>query len=122
VTAVVVVIVAFAAGLLVGIAGDRVYLWRSQQIVPRRGASQFAAKHIVDRLDRDLHLSASQRAEVQKIVEQHRVRIDSVWNNVRPQVRVEIDAASSEIERVLTPEQRTKYRELREKSDRRRNR
>lgn len=115
-------IAAFAAGILVGIAGDRVYLLRSHQIVPRRGATQFAAKHVVDRLDRDLHFSAAQRAEVQRIVDQHRVKIDSVWNNVRPQVRSEIDAASVEIERALTPEQRKKYREIREKSDRRRHR
>jgi hypothetical protein len=116
---VVVVIAAFITGLLVGIAGDRLYLFRTGRFFPRRGG-EFAAQHIVAKLDRDLHLNASQKTEIERILESHHKKIDAAWNAVRPQVRQEIDATNNEIERVLTPEQLPKFKELRKKVDARR--
>jgi len=111
-TAALVVIVAFIAGFFVGIAGDRLYLIHTRQFFPRR-AADYAAHHVVSRLDRELHLTDAQKTSIQRVVDQHRVRIEAVWNNVRPQVRQEIEAANAEIDRLLTPEQRTKFQQMR---------
>jgi Spy/CpxP family protein refolding chaperone len=108
--AVVVVIVAFIAGILVGVAGDHFYLMRN----PHR-ATRFSADRLANRLAGQLDLSAQQKTQVQQIIERHRAKIDATMSAVRPQVRSEIDATNAEIDAVLTPEQRTKFAALRMK-------
>lgn len=107
-TAAVVVIVAFIGGLFVGIAGDHFYLFH-------RGSrmKQFASRRIVEHLDRELHLTAQQKAAVQRIVDQHHVKIDSILSRLRPQIRAELDAANAEIDKLLTPEQREQFKKIR---------
>jgi Spy/CpxP family protein refolding chaperone len=112
-TAVVVVIVAFIAGLFAGAAGDRFYLFRTHRLFPGRHMMDFAAHRIVDRLDRELHLTPQQKTQVQQIIDRHRVRIDAVMSGVRPQVRQELDATNAEIEKILTPDQRTQFGKMR---------
>ncbi len=107
-----VVSVAFIAGLLVGVAGDRLYLVHTRQFFLRR---QFATRRIVDHLDRSLHLSSQQKTEVQGIIDRHRQRMESIMSGIRPQMRQEIEAANGEIDKVLTPEQRTEFARLRMK-------
>ncbi len=110
--AVVVVVVAFIAGILVGVAGDHFYLIRNGRLFPRR-AGRFAADRMADNLGRELQLSPQQKTQVQQIIEKHRAKIDAVMIGVRPQVRQEIDATNKEIETILTAEQRTKFEALR---------
>jgi hypothetical protein len=117
-TAVVVVIVAFLAGALAGIVGDRVYIFRHGP--PRPGKN--VASRIVAHLDKELQLTPTQHAAVATIVEQHRQRMDAIVDGVRPQMEKEIDNANGEIERVLTPEQKTKFAQLRMKMHNRRGR
>lgn len=107
--AVVVVIVAFLAGILVGVAGDHFYLIR---LFPRH-AARFAADRLAERLAGELELTPQQKTQVQQIIERHHARIDAVMSNVRPQVRLEIDATNAEIETILTPAQRIKFATLR---------
>ena len=109
--AVSVVIVAFVAGVLAGVAGDRVYIFRHGP--PRPGKS--AAARIVARLDKELSLTKTQHDQVAAIVEQHRQRMDAISDSVHPQMQKEIDSANGEIEKVLTPEQKTKFADLRMK-------
>lgn len=104
-TAFAVVLVAFIAGLFVGIAGDRLYFHR---MFP--GRRDFASRRIVDRLDHELHLSSQQKTAVQQIIDRHRVRIDTV---IRPQMRQELDATNAEIDKVLTPDQRAAFAKMR---------
>lgn len=106
------VAVAFVAGLFVGISGDRLYLIRTHQFFPRRAADS-SAHRLVDRLDRELDLTDAQQAAIQKIVDERRARIEAAWNEVRPRVRAEIAATNAEIEKILTPQQREKFRSLR---------
>ncbi|MEA2338418.1 MAG: motif family protein [Thermoanaerobaculia bacterium] len=110
--AVVVVIVAFAAGILVGVAGDHLYLIRSGRLFPRH-TSRFAADRMAEHLRRELQLTPQQKTQVQQIIEKHRAKIDAMMSNVRPQVRAELDATNKEIETILTPEQKTKFADLR---------
>jgi len=41
------------------------------------------------------------------------VRIDAVMGAVRPQVRQELDVTNAEIEKILTPDQRTQFAKMR---------
>lgn len=106
------VVIAFIAGLFVGVAGDRVYLFRSRQLMDRH-RPQFVSRRVVERIDRELHLSPQQRSAVQQAVERHHARIGGIMNGLRPQMRQEVEAANAEIEKVLTPEQREKFGKMR---------
>ena len=109
--AVAVVVVAFIAGILVGVAGDHLYLIRSGRLSPRHG--RFSAARMTDRLTHELDLTSQQKTQVQQIIERHHAKIDATMAAVRPQVRQELDATNAEIETVLTPEQKTKFANLR---------
>lgn len=111
--AVAVVVVAFIAGILAGVAGDHLYLIHSGRLSPRHATSRFAADRMADRLTHELDLTPQQKTQVQQIIERHRAKIDATMANVRPQVRQELDATNAEIETVLTPEQKTKFANLR---------
>lgn len=108
--AVVVVIAAFLAGVVAGVGGEFAWLVHNHRL-PRPG-SRNMTQRLVDRLDRELHFDAKQRTSVTTIIESHRTRIDATWSSVRPQVEKEIDATNAEIEKVLTPEQREKFKAL----------
>lgn len=110
--AVIVVIVAFLAGIFVGVAGDHLYLIHSGRLFPRHGA-RFAADRMADRLGRELDLTAQQKTQVQQIIEKHRAKIDAAMASVRPQVRQELDATNTEIETILNAEQKAKFAKLR---------
>ena len=102
------VVVAFVAGLLIGVAGDHLFFIHRHEM--RRG--QFGARQIVDRLDRELHLTSQQKTQMQGILDRHRARIDTIMGTVRPQMRQEIDAGNAEIDKLLTPEQRVQFQHL----------
>lgn len=100
-------VITFVVGALVGIAGDRVLLMR------RGGMPHYPpAQMIVRHLDRRLHLNDSQRALITEIVQRHEQKIRGLWSGVRPAVRNEIEAANSEIDRVLTPGQRAEFAKM----------
>ena len=77
---------------------------------------------MVERLDRELHLSAPQKAQITTILQERKKRIDALMSGVRPQVRQEIDATEAEIAKLLTPEQRKKFEELQLRMKKRRGR
>lgn len=112
-TAVLALVAVFIGGLLVGIAGDRFYLYHHHRLFPSERMARFATRRIVDHLDRDLHLTPQQKSEVQRIIDQHHARIDAVMTGIQPQVRGELDAANAEIEKILTPPQREQFKKTR---------
>jgi Spy/CpxP family protein refolding chaperone len=117
--AAVVVVVAFIAGILVGVAGDHLYLIHNGRLSPRRSA-RFAADRMADNLSRSLDLTPQQKTQVQQIIERHRTKIDATMSTVRPQVRKELDATNAEIDTILTPQQRTKFAAVRMQMEARR--
>ncbi|HSP33716.1 MAG TPA: hypothetical protein VLU46_05310 [Thermoanaerobaculia bacterium] len=100
-------VITFFAGALVGVFGDHLFM------IHRGILAHPPAKFIVRRLDARLHLNDQQRAQITGIVERHDARIRTIREGVRPAVRNEIDAANSEIDRVLTPEQRATFAKMR---------
>ncbi len=110
-TAVVVVLAAFVAGLVVGIAGELVYLIHTHHYIPSHPGKSMTQR-LVDRLDRELKLDPQQRTKIEAIVEARRRRIDTIWSSVRPAVMQEIDATNAEIEKVLKPDQLEKFKAI----------
>ena len=101
-------LITFLVGIVIGVIGERVLMIR------RGGVPHFPpAQWIVRRLDARLHLSDSQRVQITQIVQRHEDKIRGIWSGVRPAVRSEIDAANSEIDRILTPEQRARFANMR---------
>ena len=116
-TAAIALTVVFLGGLVIGIAGDRAFLVLRGRLPMRHGPSERMVSHLVDRLDHELKLTPAQRTSVAEILKRGRARIDTIYGGIRPQVRAQMDSTSAEIEKVLTPEQRTKFAELRAKME-----
>ena len=107
--AAIVVVVAFVAGIVIGVAGDR--FWRFHH--PGRRAPHMMTALILRRLDHELSLTPQQHDAVQKILDAREQRVNALMSGVRPQIRQQIDAANAEIEKLLTPEQRAKFQQMR---------
>jgi Spy/CpxP family protein refolding chaperone len=105
-----VVIVAFLAGIVIGVAGDR--FWRVRHPFGPRRNPQMVTALILRRLDRELTLTPQQEAAVKQILTAREQRITALMSTVRPQIRQQIDAANAEIEKVLTPDQRAKFQQM----------
>lgn len=108
--AAIVVVVAFLAGIVIGVAGD--HFWRIRHFGrgPRQPALITAL--ILRRLDHELNLTPQQEQAVRQILTAREQRIGALMSTVRPQIRQQIDAANAEIEKVLTPEQRLKFEQM----------
>ena len=100
-----VLVVTFAAGFVVGAVADRYMLLHHG---PRR-IPPMAVHAMIGRLDHHLDLSREQRAQIEKILERRHQRMMKLTEEVRPRIGQEIEQTNAEIERVLTPEQRRKF-------------
>lgn len=104
IVAILVLVVTFTAGIAVGVFGSHVMMR-----IHGRGPLSFPTGMMVNHLDRRLDLTDKQRAQVEEIVRRHHDAIASMWSQVEPRVRVELEEANDEITRILTPEQRRKF-------------
>lgn len=107
VVAILVVLLTFTAGVMVGVFASHMMILRGGH-----GAPLFPAKAMVNRLDRRLDLTDAQRAQVEQIIRRRHARIDGLWDDLRPRMRTEMDQANAEISAILTPEQRAKFERL----------
>ena len=111
VRAAVVVLFTFVAGIAIGVGADRMYLLFHERIVPR-GGIEFMGRHLQRRLDRKLDLSDAQEAQVKAIIDRRTKRMLSALNAVHKDMHAEFEATNAEIEEILTPEQREKFRTM----------
>lgn len=95
----------FAAGLFTG------HMTALRVFRPER-LPEFATRAIVGRLDRQLDLTDAQRKQVEEIIHRRHRAISEIRGNVHPQIRVQIEKTNQEITRVLTPQQRKKFEEI----------
>jgi Spy/CpxP family protein refolding chaperone len=109
-----VVLIAFACGSLIGIAGDHAWLLYHRRIMPIHGSGR-VPRMFLENLSHKLDLTPQQRAAVEKILERRRARVETIWTSVRPQIRKEIDETNAEIEQLLSPEQKQKFAEVKMK-------
>lgn len=109
--AVVTVVATLIVGFLLGVVADRVWIIRHG--LPRSVRTQrFTTERIVKRLDGELHFTDQQRAQVTQIIQARQQRIATIQAGVRPHIRAEIDQTNAEIDKILTPEQRTTFQQI----------
>jgi len=106
------VVIAFVVGVVLGILGTWAWILHHNH-----GRLPFMAQlrehRIVRHLDHELDLSPQQHESVVRIVHERGLRIDAILGGMQPQIRREIDQANVEIERILTPEQKAKFDQMR---------
>ena len=105
--AAVVVLAAFASGVLVGVAGSHFFPLHRGRHIPKR-----AAHFMVERLDRRLDLTDDQEKKVEAIIARRHPRMEQIWASAHPRIEAEIAATNNEISSILTPEQRVKFEEI----------
>jgi hypothetical protein len=104
----------FAAGLAVGLAGERYALHRSagdDSHEERRGRST------IERFADDLGITPEQQALIDPILVETREQMSAVFDRVRPEWDAVVDSARSRIESVLSPDQVERYRALLEEQE-----
>jgi len=110
-----VIVMSLLTGVIVGVAVDR------RMMVPRvpRGSfflSRFGGHHqgiIPGHLEQELGLSPAQSVAVDSIMRHRMAQRDSLMAHTWPVMRQLLDSTRSDIEKVLTPEQKAKFEQLR---------
>ncbi|HEX8155648.1 MAG TPA: periplasmic heavy metal sensor [Thermoanaerobaculia bacterium] len=106
--AILVLLVTFVAGAVVGIAAHRGFMMRGHE----RGAKHMTA-FMLNHLDRKLDLTDAQRGEIEKILDRRHQRMSALRGEMRGKIEREVTGANAEIERVLDAQQREKFKRLR---------
>jgi len=116
--AAVLLLLMFAAGLAVGLAGERYTLHggteETDSTNERRGRST------IERFADDLGITPEQQARIDPILVETRERMSAVFDRVRPEWEAVVDSARARVESVLTPDQVERYRGLLEEQARKR--
>jgi Spy/CpxP family protein refolding chaperone len=112
-------VLAFVAGALGGVAADRLLApgepaGRRVAGPPGRGGPGAAIFPRDLPLARQLDLTPEQREQIEAILREERAKADSVLRAVRPVLQARYDSASAAIRAVLTPEQRDRFDRFRE--------
>ena len=79
-------------------------------IIKAPGNAQLEA---MARWTRELDLTGKQREEIGALLKSAQARLRDLWAPVAPRARGEIEAARSEIEKLLSPDQRQRWNEAR---------
>jgi Spy/CpxP family protein refolding chaperone len=105
---------ALVAGIAIGVTADR--------YMRRDGHDHRTAGSGLDRMSRELDLTAVQRAQVDSIMTRRRTQMRELFKPLRPQIdsiqkigKVLSDSTHEQLKRVLTPEQGKKLDEMRER-------
>lgn len=105
---------AFIAGIAVGVTADR--------FLSRDGHDHRTPRSGLDRMSKELGLSATQRAQVDSIMTRRRNQMHELFKPLRPQIdsiqkigKAISDSTHEQLKQVLTPEQGKKLDEMRER-------
>lgn len=120
--AAVVVAATLIAGILVGIGLDRAFFRPRRPAFGAFGAMRDPVRpnadsvraHMLAGLARQLRLTPDQEARIDTIMMRRMAMLDSIRKATSPQIRALIGATRAQIDSVLTPEQRDKFRSLRQ--------
>ncbi len=114
----------FIAGMAGGVVADRVWLLRPgpgpgvrpdgppRAAIAAANLDRIAAVNI-DRLDRELNLTAEQRAKLAPIFQEWLRRVQTLQGNARVQLRGEMRTFEAQVAGVLTPDQADRFARLR---------
>ncbi len=99
-------------GVAVGVVGT--HLFYAKLFRRHGGPSAFMGHHFVERLEHELDLTDDQRDEIEEILARAHDQGEALRHEVRPKMQALFDAIASEIDTILTPEQREEFQRLRE--------
>lgn len=104
-------LVIFAAGVVTGGLTTRLCLPSNPPEAPGPppGGSRGVRKEFVDRMQRELYLTAEQREQIEKFLHESHERTRKLWESIAPQAGAEQKRVREEIREVLTPEQRAQF-------------
>lgn len=109
---------AFIAGAAIGFAAERA--------MGHGKPGRHGSRSPLDRMSRDLNLTAPQRAAFDTILENREKQMRELWAPIRPQMdslmkigKVIGDSTHQQLKRVLTPEQQVKFDRIRAESRKR---
>jgi Spy/CpxP family protein refolding chaperone len=66
-----------------------------------------------DRIARELDLTRDQREQFEAMLPRHEAAFDSLRTEMDSRLRTLLDSSAAEVERILTPEQKTKWEGIR---------
>ncbi len=113
--AAVLLLLIFAAGLAVGLAGERYALHRG---AGNDSAPEREGRSTIERFADDLGITPAQQAQIDPILLETREQMSAVFDQVRPEWEAVVDSAKARIESVLSPDQVERYRVLLEEQER----
>ena len=67
---------------------------------------------LLERLDREVHLTPEQRERIEKILAEGQERNRQLWERILPEIRREMQQTHERIRAVLNPEQQQRFEEL----------
>lgn len=106
------VVAVFIVGVAIGIVST--HLFYAQQFRRPGGPPGLMGRTFVDRLEGHLDLTADQRRQIDAILERSHAKAESLRHEMQPRLEQLFETTGAEIEAILTPEQREKFRQLRE--------
>ena len=94
------------AGLLAGAAGG---WWAGRELFPRRWGWEQRYEKMLERFSSELKLAPEQKEQVKALLEAKRQKMEALRNEVRPRREEIRQSTQSEIRKLLSPEQQTKF-------------
>jgi Spy/CpxP family protein refolding chaperone len=67
---------------------------------------------LLRRMEKNLSLSPQQKERIEKMMRESQERTKPLWDQIAPQMSVEMQRLREEMRKELTPEQKTKFEEL----------
>jgi hypothetical protein len=107
----------FVVGILIGVLGTHLYYAR--ELGRPGGPPRLGARLFMERLERDLDLTAGQRASIEEILRQSWEESEALRQRLTPAVHAQLEATVERIREVLRPDQRRTFDELHERHRRR---
>jgi hypothetical protein len=112
------VLLIFAFGVIVGVAGTSAGIARKVRTV-LSGGSKAVIHEVVERLDRELKFDALQKEQVLKIAEMTRLKLRESQAKIQPEVERTLGEAEEQVRTVLRADQVEKFdRLLRDRRER----
>ena len=106
-------VVIFLAGVGTGAVVVRTYapkIVKRTHISPPLPIGEDRRREYVDKLNRELHLTMEQRAQVEQILVQSQDRMKTIWDPIAGEVKDEYRRTRKEIWEILTEEQQAKMK------------
>ncbi len=109
-------LVILAAGVALGIAGTLLVVRPTPTGPPMR--PERAARFMLDRFREELNLTPEQSEQIREILRGHFQELERLREEARPEIGKVFEALKSDLDGVLTEQQRDKWQKVRERMDR----